>query len=173
MEIGHGAHQASILIEAEDFDDFGGWVLDSQFEAVMASPYLMAHGLGRPVADAKTVVRIPETGQYHVLVRAKDWVPDHHPGRFKLAINGIALAEDFGASGRDWSWEYGGVVEIAEGDAQLVLIDQTGFNGRCDAIYLSKGATWPAAGLADTEIGCFHLSEVHNAKKEVQPRVQA
>jgi len=32
---------------------------------------------------------------------------------------------------------------------------------------------WPAAGLVDTEIGCFHLSEVHNAKKEVQPRVQA
>ena len=32
---------------------------------------------------------------------------------------------------------------------------------------------WPAAGLVDTEIGCFHLSEVHNATKEVQPRVQA
>ena len=32
---------------------------------------------------------------------------------------------------------------------------------------------WPAAGWVDTEIGCFHLSEVHNAKKEVQPRVQA
>ncbi|WP_240345077.1 hypothetical protein [Novosphingobium sp. THN1] len=34
-------------------------------------------------------------------------------------------------------------------------------------------AVWPAAGLVDTEIGCFHLSEVHNATKEVQPRVQA
>lgn len=32
---------------------------------------------------------------------------------------------------------------------------------------------WPAAGLVDTEIGCFHLSEVRNATKEVQPRVQA
>ena len=32
---------------------------------------------------------------------------------------------------------------------------------------------WPAAGVVDTEIGCFHLSEVHNATKEVQPRVQA
>ncbi|MGX5712590.1 hypothetical protein ACWKWJ_07820 [Sphingopyxis terrae subsp. ummariensis] len=29
---------------------------------------------------------------------------------------------------------------------------------------------WPAAGLMDTKIGCFHLSEVHNAKKEVQRR---
>ena len=40
-----------LLIEAEDFADFGGWVLDSQFEAIMGSPYLLAHGLGRPVAD--------------------------------------------------------------------------------------------------------------------------
>lgn len=31
---------------------------------------------------------------------------------------------------------------------------------------------WPAAGLVDTEIRCFHLSESGNAKKEVQPRVQ-
>ena len=30
---------------------------------------------------------------------------------------------------------------------------------------------WPAAGLMDTEIRCFHLSESGNAEKEVQPRV--
>ena len=38
---------------------------------------------------------------------------------------------------------------------------------------IARNKPWPAAGLVDTEIGCFHLSEVHNAKKEVQPRVQA
>lgn len=31
---------SGILIEAEDFADHGGWVLDSQFEAQMGSPYL-------------------------------------------------------------------------------------------------------------------------------------
>jgi hypothetical protein len=36
-----------------------------------------------------------------------------------------------------------------------------------------RQAGWPAAGLADTEIRCFHLSESRNAEKEVQPRVQA
>ena len=34
-------------------------------------------------------------------------------------------------------------------------------------------AGWPAAGLVDTEISCFHLSGSRNAEKEVQPRVQA
>ena len=28
-------HPAGILIEAEDFETYGGWVLDSQFEAIM------------------------------------------------------------------------------------------------------------------------------------------
>ena len=42
-------------------------------------------------------------------------------------------------------------------------------------LYLGSPSSkeWPAAGLVDTEIGCFHLSEVRNATKEVQPRVQA
>lgn len=40
---------SGILVEAKAFDDFGGWVLDSQFELEMGSPYLLAHGNGRPV----------------------------------------------------------------------------------------------------------------------------
>src|SRR6185295_18815989 len=96
---------AGILIEAEDFDDYGGWVLDSQFEALMGSPYLLAHGLGRPVADATTVLTIPDAGDYEVWVRAKDWVPSHHPGRFTLVIDGVALTTEFGANSQDWSWQ--------------------------------------------------------------------
>ena len=46
--------KSGILVEAEAFDDYGGWVLDSQFELEMGSPYLLAHGNGRPVADATT-----------------------------------------------------------------------------------------------------------------------
>lgn len=63
-----------------DFDDYGGWVLDSQFETQMGSPYLLAHGLGRPVADARTTIRIATAADYGVWVRAKDWVPSFHPG---------------------------------------------------------------------------------------------
>src|SRR5690349_11814050 len=66
---------AGILIEAEAFDDHGGWVMDSQFEVQMGSPYLLAHGMGRPVADATTVVTVPDAGDHSVWVRAKDWVP--------------------------------------------------------------------------------------------------
>ena len=92
-----------LLIEAEEFDDYGGWVLDSQFDHEMGSPYLLAHGYGRPVADATTSVRINESGSYDVWVRAKDWVPSHHPGRFELCIGTQRLEHEFGANGQDWS----------------------------------------------------------------------
>ncbi|MDX5364918.1 MAG: FAD-dependent oxidoreductase, partial [Alphaproteobacteria bacterium] len=134
---------SGILIEAEDFDDYGGWLLDSQFETVMGSPYLLAHGLGRPVADATTKVAIAEAGEYEVWVRAKDWVPSHHPGRFMLSINGVTLGTEFGANGKDWSWQSAGRVSLPKGDVSLALHDLTGFDGRCDAIYLGKDGAVP------------------------------
>ena len=135
-----------ILIEAEDFTDYGGWVLDSQFEMQMGSPYLLAHGLGRPVSNARTVVTIPEAGVYTVWVRAKDWVPAHHPGRFHVSIAGAVLSTEFGANGRDWAWEKSDEVALPEGEVTIELLDLTGFEGRCDAIYLSRNGNPPVEG---------------------------
>ena len=132
-----------ILIEAEDFDNHGGWVLDSQFETQMGSPYLLAHGLDRPVGDATTTVSIPEAGDYEVWVRAKDWGPEHHPGRFTLSINDILVETEFGANDKDWSWQSAGKVFIPKGDIPFRLHDLTGFDGRCDAIYLSSDDSVP------------------------------
>ena len=47
------ARPETTVIEAESFEDWGGWVNDTQFMDQMDSPYLLAHGLGKPVADAK------------------------------------------------------------------------------------------------------------------------
>lgn len=58
-----------VLVEAESFEVKGGWVLDQQFIDQMGSPFLMAHGMGKPVADASTSVTIPEKGIWHVYVR--------------------------------------------------------------------------------------------------------
>jgi hypothetical protein len=133
----------NVLVEAEDFDDPGGWTIDSQFEVQMGSPYLLAHGYGRPVADARTVVAVPESGRYEVWVRTKDWAPSGHPGRFTLSVGGETLGLELGASGEDWSWEHAGAVDLVAGDVALVLHDLTGFDGRCDAIFLAADGTVP------------------------------
>ena len=53
------ADDTSLLVEAESFSTIGGWKLDTQFIDEMGSPYLLAHGLGRPVANATTTVELP------------------------------------------------------------------------------------------------------------------
>jgi hypothetical protein len=126
------------LIEAEEFDDYGGWLMDSQFDLEMGSPYLLAHGNGVPVADATTHISIAKPGHYNVWVRAKDWVPGYHPGRFELAINDHELEHIFGASDSDWSWECAGKQWLPSGKTRLTLHDLTGFCARCDAIFLTE-----------------------------------
>ena len=135
-----------VLIEAEEFDDFGGWVLDSQFVSEMGSPYLLAHGNGRPVADAHTVVDIAQSGSYSVWVRAKDWVPEYHPGRFEVSLGSTRLSTDFGANGEDWMWQPAGTFELPVGPLDIRLHDLTGFGGRCDAIFLSLDGNEPVNG---------------------------
>lgn len=53
----------TILVEAESFDNLGGWVIDQQFMDIMGSPFVLAHGLSEPVEDAQTVVEFHETGK--------------------------------------------------------------------------------------------------------------
>lgn len=107
----------------------------------MGSPYLLAHGLGRPVADAKTTVKFPAAGNYRVWVRTRDWVApwkvEGAPGRFQLFVGGKALGTPFGTEGADWHWQDGGIVTIPKGGATLALHDLTGFAGRCDAVLFS------------------------------------
>ena len=138
------AFGANVLVEAESFADLGGWSLDTQFIHVMGSPYLLAHGLGVPVADATTTVTFPKAGAYRVFVRTKDWVARWNapgkPGRFQLLVNGQPLAETFGTKFAEWMWQPGGTVEIKGTQAQLALHDLTGFDGRCDAILFTDDA---------------------------------
>ena len=132
----------TIWLECERFENPGGWTSDAQFIDQMGSPYLLAIGLGTPVADASTAVSIPSPGKYRLWVRTKDWVPEHHPGRFQVLIEGQGTGLTFGATGSTgWIWEDGGVLELA-GKVNLRLHDLTGYYARCDAIVLAGDLDW-------------------------------
>ena len=132
----------TVLIEVENFDDLGGWVVDQQSMDQMGSAYLLAHGLGTGVKDATTKVRFPETGTYRIWVRTRDWVAVWNaggaPGKFLVLINNKPINTIFGTEGAQWHWQDGGQVEISEKEIQLGLHDLTGFEGRCDAIVFTK-----------------------------------
>ena len=140
-----------LLVEAESFEHLGGWVIDSQFMDVMGSPFLLAHGLGEPVADAITRVKFPATGVYRVWVRTRDWSApwkaqdtpfnlraEGSPGIFRVLVDGQPLHPIFGEAGAEWHWENGGLVAIHDPQVRLGLHDLTGFEGRCDAVLFCR-----------------------------------
>mgnify|MGYP000382864361 CR=1 FL=1 len=155
-----------ILVEAESFDDPGGWVVDSQFVQQMGSPYLMAHGMGQPVKNATTVVRFPEKGEYHIWVRTMNWVPGdwEAPGRFKLQVGNVALEKVLGKRS-GWGWEYVGSSKVKTASEKVQLIDQTGFNGRCDAIYFSTRKEAPPASPKKLKEWRTEITQEPNAPK--------
>jgi hypothetical protein len=135
------ANQEFVFIEAEQFENHGGWELDQQSMEQMGSPYLLAHGLGIPVQDATTKIKFPTAGTYRVWVRTRDWVAPWNapgaPGKFQLLVNGKAIPEIFGTKSATWHWHDGGVVHVGK-EARLALHDLTGFEGRCEAILFCK-----------------------------------
>ena len=135
------AHAETISIECEAFDDWGGWVNDTQFMDQMGSPYLLAHGLGRPVADAKTSFEVKEGGAYTVWARTRNWTANWGElaaGIFSVVIDGQALGEPLGMGEAGWRFVKVGTLTLAPGKHALALHDLTGFDGRCDAIVLSN-----------------------------------
>ena len=108
------SHADPVLVETESFENLGGWELDTQFIDNMGSPYLIAHGLGKPVADATTDVTFPAAGNYKLWVRTKNWV-----AKFADQVDASAAP---------------GSVSISDLKTTVALSDLTGFDGRCDAI---------------------------------------
>ena len=156
--------QNLVLVEAEGFDNLGGWVIDQQFMDQMGSPFLLAHGLGIPVADASTEVALPGGGEYHVWVRIRDWSGTRgkvresrtggsktNAGAFEVLVDGKSLRKVCGADGGDWHWENAGTTTAAARRVTLSLHDLTGFDGRCDAILLASDARYvPPSGNAES-----------------------
>ena len=142
----------NLFIEAESFLDKGGWVVDQQFMDLMGSSYLMAHGMGVPVDDAFTKVEFPSTGEYNVYVRTFNWTSPwfdgEGPGKFQLKLNGEKIGKVLGTEGSQWMWQYAGKIDITQSSVNIGLHDLTGFNGRVDAIYFTKGNTPPTSELS-------------------------
>lgn len=131
--------RSPVLVEAESLAVKGGWVVDQQFMDQMGSPFLLAHGLGVPVAAAEGDVKLP-AGTYRLWVRTRDWVAPHGPGRFEVLVDGKSAGE-FGKyeDGR-WAWRKGAAVE-SDGDVKVTIRDLTGFEGRVDALLFAPEAS--------------------------------
>lgn len=169
----------SVMALATRFNDKGDWTLEQQFVLQMGSSYLMAHGLGTPLAkDAKTEINIPEDGDYRLWVRTKNWTAfwseGKTPGIFQVLIDGKADPSEFGigkmpldvkagidfpddidtsrearAERAQWYWQKGETYHLTKGSHSIALHDLIGLDGRCDAIILTSTDEVPGDSLED------------------------
>lgn len=131
----------SVYVAASTFEDKGGWIADPQFMEQMGSSYLIAHGLGQPVNDARTRFTVPQDGTYNLFVRTRNWTAywsdKPTPGVFRIRIDDRQAEPLFGDGESEWHWQAGGSIFLTKGTHLLTLHDMTGFDGRCDAILLT------------------------------------
>ena len=169
----------SVMALATRFNDKGDWTLEQQFVLQMGSSYLMAHGLGTPLAkDAKTEINIPEDSDYRLWVRTKNWTAfwseGKTPGIFQVLIDGKADPSEFGigkmpldvkagidfpddidtsrearAERAQWYWQKGETYHLTKGSHSIALHDLMGLDGRCDAIILTSTDEVPGDSLED------------------------
>lgn len=133
---------SDIFLEAESFKKLGGWVIDQQSMQSLHSSYIMAHGMGVSVEDAETDFEADSAGEYSVWVYTRDWTSawsDESAGKFKVVIDDEELEGTLGTNGFEWTWQYAGKIAMSAGRHNIKLRDLTGFNGRCDAVYITLG----------------------------------
>ena len=137
----------TIFLEAEQFADHGGWVVDSLFIDQMGSSSLLAHGMGRAVKDATTTFTCNAARTYGVWARTRNWTAPwskHAAGTFKITVGESELKNVLGTGSGEWQWQKAGDVTLARGETTIALHDLTGFDGRCDVVCLTTEKTPPA-----------------------------
>lgn len=141
----------TLFIEAESFRDHGGWVVDTQSMETLHSAYLMAHGMGVPVADAVTEFILDTAGEYTLWALTRDWTAvwdvREPAGRFTIRVDGVDLPATLGTNGPVWGWQVAGTLSLSAGVHILALHDLTGFNGRCDAVYITAAGDAPDSDI--------------------------
>lgn len=156
--------QRSYFLEAEDFSVRGGWIVEKPPGGGVSGKHILrVISGGVKAADALTVVRIRQAGEYTVWAKTVDF-PGNRPGTrlFQVLVNDVPLAQESGRHGHaDYRWEKAGVARMDTGENVIQLRDSRGNYPRVDALFLTAENITPGdkAGLPNfkTEPVPVHL----------------
>ncbi len=129
-----------LWFDAIDFENIGGWQLETQFVREMGQPYLIAnHTPGIPVENAGLHFEINEDGYYRFFVRTKNWKYPEAPGRFKLKVDESELSNECGKMKTlSWYWEIADDIYLKAGVHKLEICDKTGWLSRFASIIITN-----------------------------------
>ena len=128
-----------IWIDASEFDNYGGFILETQFVREMGQAYLMANGVGEAVKPAEVTFHISEGGKYRLFIRTKNWCSEYKADGLVSEIDGIRSKQVSGIMNvRDWYFEVGGDFELLPGKHTLKIYDTCGWFARFSAVVMTN-----------------------------------
>ncbi len=121
----------TIWIDALEFDNYGGFIKDTQFVREMGQGYLLADGVGEPVEPAVVKFCIKENGYYRFFIRTKNWCVGYDPDGLKIAVDNVIYSHISGVMQiAGWYFEVAADFELETGEHELKVYDTTGWCGR-------------------------------------------
>src|SRR5690606_23936662 len=139
-----------LWIEAEDFNELGGWTVANDDNVVV----LRGHSNTTPSDDrqryATTQINVEHAGVYKLWVRAKDF-KDNLPGRryFNVFVNEGFSLQRFGthAGNNLYEWEDGGTVNLLAGVNKIEIYDASLYYASVDKILLTTDHDFTPTGF--------------------------
>lgn len=128
-----------IWIDATEFTDRGGFILDTQFVREMGQSYLLANGVGEAVSPASTQFSVKEGGKYRVHIRTKNWCNECSPDGLIVSIDGIAsehICANMHSLG--WYFEIAGDFELSKGTHTISVADTKGWFARFACVIITN-----------------------------------
>ncbi len=127
-----------IWIDALEFQEYGGFRLETQFVREMGQGYLLADSCNGPVAPAETKFTVGQKGRYRVFLRTKNWCAGYDPDGLVVSVDGQKAGHIAGKMQiTGWYFEVGGDFELEAGEHILGIHDTTGWFGRFAAVIIT------------------------------------
>ncbi|NQU42812.1 glycoside hydrolase family 16 protein [bacterium] len=137
-----------LWIEPVRFDHLGLWNVASDYDEDY--PFILTPILfGQQDRDRESTdgersaigkVVIPQSGNYRLWVRCRDFATKTPGIRFfDVSVNGRKSTTTFGTHGQEgFAWQDGGVFDLEEGEAEIVIFDTSKWYVRLDQILLTS-----------------------------------
>lgn len=128
-----------LWIEAEHFTTKGGWTPMWQEQMCLRGHTGKDQVKAEEDRYATTRIEIPQSGEYTLWVRSRDYAAGPAGKRtFRVEVGDQSSTTVFGAHGKEgWEWEKGGSFRLEKGPVALRLVDAGAYYGRCDKLLLT------------------------------------
>src|SRR5690606_28754617 len=107
-----------LWIEAEDFVHINHWNIERDIDNSMVLKGFTSFDPNRDPSAlvARTDILVNEPGQYRLWVRSRDFNSQQGSRKFKVSVNGVESAQEFGTHGvNGYAWQSGGTFTLTQG----------------------------------------------------------